>query len=84
MKNAVLGILPPLPESMKEWVKELIVRCMSIEPENRPSFAEIFDILKEHNYDLFSDGIGKKQSMRKVIDARVLKIEACEFQSQKE
>ena len=84
-RNVVLGILPELPDSIVDWVRELIVRCPSLDAENRPSFNSIFEILKEHNYDLFNESKGtnltrKQKSMKKEIDARVLMIEAYEFQ----
>lgn len=87
MRNALNGVLPNLPDTIVSWVRELIVSCLSFEPENRPSFSEIFETLKANNYDLFGESKGKKltskqQNMKKEIDSRVLKIEAFEFQHQ--
>lgn len=89
MKNTITGVLPPLPETIVNWVRELIVKCMALEPENRPSFAEIFEILKANNYDLFTKSeegskklTTKQQNLKKEIDERVLMIEAYEFQHQ--
>ena len=89
MRNAVIGVLPPLPDTIVSWVRELIISCLSFDPENRPSFAEIFETLKANNYDLFSENkdqklTTKQQNMKKEIEERVLKIEAFEFQHQKQ
>ena len=85
MRKAILGVPPELPENVTKWVCELIVSCLSVDPENRPSFAEIFEIMKENNFDMFNESknqkLTKKQlSMKENIEARVLKIEAFEFQ----
>lgn len=85
MKNVVNGVVPQLPSNIVKWVRELIVKCLSPVPENRPSFAEIFETLKKNNYDLFSENNGakltkQKMNMLKEIEARILKIEAFEFQ----
>ena len=87
MKKAVNGVLPQIPESIVPWVRELILSCLSFEAENRPSFDQIFEILKSNNYDLFKEKSSnkmarKQESMKKEIDARVLMIEAYEFQHQ--
>lgn len=87
MKNALNGIIPPLPDTIIDWVRDLIVKCMSFEPDSRPSFAEIFETLKENNYDLFSNSKDTKltsnqQKMMKEIEDRVMLIEAFEFQHQ--
>lgn len=47
MKNVVNGVLPPLPSTIMYWVRELIISCFSFEAENRPSFDQIFEIMKE-------------------------------------
>ena len=60
---------------------------MHFEAENRPSFEEIFEILKANNYDLFDESKGKnltskQKRMKNDIDERVMMIEAYEFQHQ--
>ena len=85
LKNISIGVLPKLQDNISKWVRELITNCLSPEPENRPTFAEIFEIMKINNFDLFSDSKGKKlssqqQSMKERIEARVMKIEAFEYQ----
>lgn len=85
MKNVVTGIPPKLPENITKWVSELIISCLSVDPESRPSFTKIFEIMKENNYNMFSDSKDKKLTnkqimMKKNIETRVLKIEAFEFQ----
>lgn len=87
MKNITSGVLPSFSETIAKLVRELIVSCLSYEPESRPSFDEIFGTLKSNNYDLFAESNGKKltskqQSMKEEIEAFILKIEAFEFQHQ--
>ena len=89
MKNVVNGVLPTLPSNIPKWVKELINSCLSPTPNNRPTFAEIFENMKENNYDMFSDSKGQKltskqRDMIKTIEGRVLKIQAFEYQHQKQ
>lgn len=47
------GTLPKLPSTVVEWVVELLHRCLQVSPSNRPTFNEIFEILKSRNFDLF-------------------------------
>ncbi|KAK8865069.1 hypothetical protein M9Y10_010599 [Tritrichomonas musculus] len=79
MKNVTKGIPPKMPEPIVGWVHELIIRCLSLSPEKRPSFMEIFEIMKSHNYDMFNDvSAGKEKSSKqniKEIENRILKIE---------
>ena len=87
LKNVSIGIPPKLPKNISKWVHELIISCLSLEHENRPSFEEIFEIMKSNNFDLFSDSkdqklTSKQQSMKKCIELRIMKIEAFEFQHQ--
>ena len=86
-KSIIRGVFPRLPKKIPEWVRELITNCLSNNPENRPSFAEIFEIVKANNFDFFSDSKDKEltrdqQGMKKRIEARITKIEAFEFQHQ--
>lgn len=87
MRNVVLGIVPTIPATVVGWVSSLIVRCLSPESEKRPSFDEIFEELKSHNFDLFSEEsenqlTSKQRSMKQAIESRVLEIEAFEYQHQ--
>lgn len=86
LKKVVTGVLPKLPENISKWVRELIISCLSFEPGNRPSFAEIFEIMKKNNFDLFSDNDDQKKLVKlktkQNIEARIMKIEAFEFQHQ--
>ncbi|KAK8876583.1 hypothetical protein M9Y10_006801 [Tritrichomonas musculus] len=87
MLKMAQGVTPRLPSSVPKWVRELITRCLSLSAESRPSFAEIFEIMKSNNYDLFSDSKDvklpkKQQQMKKEIEECVLKIEGFEFQHQ--
>lgn len=87
LKNVCNGILPNLPNTIVKWVQDLIFRCLSFEHEKRPAFAEIFEIMKMNNYDLFTDKKNKltleQKNMMKTIEARILKIEAFEYQHEK-
>ena len=84
LKNASNGVIPALPKSITSWVHKLIVRCLSPSPDERPSFAEIFEIMKSNNYDLFNEKISNLTSKQKAmiyeIDKRILKIETFEYQ----
>lgn len=85
MRNAINGVPPKIPDTVVGWIKELIIRCISADPENRPSFAEIYEIMKSNNYDMFNETKDKKlssiqQGQKKEIEKRVLKIEAFEYQ----
>ena len=80
----------PKPSSkITKYCISLIKKCTSFNPDERPSFAEIFEIMKKNNYDLFSDRkkgklTGKKLNMKRFIEKRILKIEAFEYQHQDE
>ena len=84
LKNASNGVIPALPKSITSWVHKLIVRCLSPSPDERPSFAEIFEIMKSNNYDLFNEKCSKltskQKQMKSDIEKRILKIEAFEYQ----
>lgn len=89
MRNVVTGVPPSLPDTIVEWVRELIVRCLSLLPENRPAFSEIFDIIKSNNYNFFNDSKDKNLTKQQLIlkqniEARVLKIEAFEYLHQED
>ena len=83
------SIAHKLKGKVVNWVRELIHRCLSHSPDNRPSFAEIFEIMKLHNYDMFNDNksgemTSMQQHQKKEIEKRILKIEAFEYQHQNE
>ena len=85
MKNAVNGVTPKLARAVVGWVSELISRCLSPKAENRPSFNEIFELMKSHDYDMFREKSSAKLTKdqlrkKKSIDTRVLEIEAFEYQ----
>ncbi|KAK8865545.1 hypothetical protein M9Y10_011101 [Tritrichomonas musculus] len=81
LKNAVTGVAPKIKGSIVNWVREVISRCLSVSPENRPSFNEIFEIMKSHNYNLFSE---REEKVNKDIESRICKIEAFEYQHKNE
>lgn len=44
---------PILPDNMEPFVKDLISRSWATNPDNRPSFIEIMEILVENHFQLF-------------------------------
>ena len=81
------GEMPKMPDSMAKWVRDLINNCFCFNPDERPSFQEVFEIMKSNNFDLFADVDGgkltqKKKTQLKIIEDRIAKIEAFEFQYQ--
>lgn len=88
MKNVINGVTPKIAESIVGWVRDLIIRCLALSPDKRPSFTEIFEIMKSHNYDMFNDNKSVKLKTNdhdvKEIENRILKIEAFEYQHQNE
>lgn len=82
-KNVITGVIPKLSKDIPEWVRELICKCLSRTAQNRPTFSEIFEIMKVNNFDLFSDSKNKKlnmkqQSMKENIERRIMEIEVSE------
>ncbi|KAK8836836.1 hypothetical protein M9Y10_037360 [Tritrichomonas musculus] len=85
LKKVVTGVLPQLPDSIVAWVRDLITSCLSAEPADRPSFADIFETLKLNNFDIFSESKGQKlskklENQKKEIESCIMKIEAFEYQ----
>lgn len=85
LKKKITGISPKLPSTVVPWVVELIDQCLQVTAENRPTFKEIFEILKSHTFDLFEETISSKltaqqKKSKKEIEKRILKIEAFEYQ----
>lgn len=52
--NITNKILPPLSDDLIDWVRQLILRCISFTPSERPSFSEIATIFQSHNNNLFA------------------------------
>jgi hypothetical protein len=46
---------PEIPKSVGSRLKELIERCWKPDPQDRPSFDQIFFDLKKMRYRLFDD-----------------------------
>lgn len=71
-------------ESFQNFQKQSLIGFMSPSPDERPSFAEIFEILKSNNYDLFNEKSTKLTKKQKLmineIEKRILKIEAFKYQ----
>jgi len=48
LPNAIIsGRRPPIPEACPRGIRELIARCWSGNPEERPTFEKIYDFLKK-------------------------------------
>ncbi|KAK8888554.1 hypothetical protein M9Y10_033285 [Tritrichomonas musculus] len=85
LKNSLIVIIRPLPDTIVALVRELIVRYLSQSPEERPTFSEILEIMKSNDYDIFNEKKSSKLSpnqdqMKNEIEKRILKIEAFEYQ----
>jgi TPR repeat protein len=48
------GYVPNIPDSVCSWVGELIVRCLSSNPEARPSFQDILMTMKRHDFSILA------------------------------
>ena len=87
MAKVLTGELPQLPSTVCPWVVELIHQCLQLSANDRPTFNDIFEILKSHDFDLFAESnpseptIQQRKSKEK-IERRILKIEAFEYQHQ--
>ena len=65
----------------------MIKSCLSADPKDRPSISKIIEIMKSNNYDLFNVITEQKLTIKQRkskenIEARIIKIEAFEFQHQ--
>jgi serine/threonine protein kinase len=50
MHRAIKGKRPTVPDGLPRFVRDLIVSCWSADPSSRPSFSDIFDILRRYDY----------------------------------
>ncbi|KAK8898040.1 hypothetical protein M9Y10_000300 [Tritrichomonas musculus] len=46
------GILPKIPSYVNDFARKLLENCWSYDPELRPSFDTIYNLLKEKNYEI--------------------------------
>jgi serine/threonine-protein kinase len=44
--------LPPIPESVFPWIRELIVSCLSTNPDDRPTSADLLVMIKQHQFEI--------------------------------
>jgi hypothetical protein len=51
-KQIVSGNMPPIPEGSGSLMRDLIWGCWSRKPELRPSFDDIFQMLRQANFTL--------------------------------
>jgi serine/threonine-protein kinase len=56
MYKVLLGPRPSLPDGIKQFFGRLIVNCWSVKAADRPTFAEIFDLLRESHFQI-TDGV---------------------------
>ena len=54
-EKILTGKLPHVPSSVPSFVKSIVERCWNREPEERPAFDEIVDLLVGNEYQLFPD-----------------------------
>ena len=58
MRDKMLGKPVPLPNpslAISQFCLDLIGKCLNADPNERPSFDEILDLMKENDYNLASD-----------------------------
>jgi serine/threonine protein kinase len=53
MKQVLSGDMPSIPAQCGSFMQNLIARCWSMDPESRPSFADIAVELQSNNFDNF-------------------------------
>ena len=51
----IRGKRPEIPSSVSTFTSELITRCWAPEPDDRPSFSEIYQELVDQGFRIFSD-----------------------------
>jgi tRNA A-37 threonylcarbamoyl transferase component Bud32 len=49
------NVRPPIPDFIDGHIAELIRQCWSLNPDERPTFREIYDRLEEAGFPFFSD-----------------------------
>jgi serine/threonine protein kinase len=49
------GTWPQIPAAIHPSVRDLIKQCLSLEPESRPTFADIWELFEEEWFPFFSD-----------------------------
>lgn len=81
LERVVSGIPPKIPANVHNWVRNMILKCIQLEPAKRPSFNDIFEELKMHHFNIFSDDGNEKINISS-IEERILKIEAFEYSIQ--
>ena len=63
-----MGKKAPIPDYINEFTRNLILRCWSTEPKDRPSFIEIVDEIKRNNFSMI-DGIESKiETIKKFLN----------------
>lgn len=64
MSEILLGKKAQIPSEFTQFSKDLINSCWNFNPSQRPSFNDIYNILKENNYNLFDlDEESKKDAL---------------------
>jgi serine/threonine protein kinase len=65
---------PPIPSTVKRFVRDLIEESWAHSPSDRPPFAEILDLLKENNYEIL-DGVDSTKVTAFVITVEMVEKE---------
>jgi serine/threonine protein kinase len=55
MNRALTGKRPRVPDNISGFARTLIESCWSTEPQSRPSFCDILDTLRQHDYKITRD-----------------------------
>jgi serine/threonine protein kinase len=50
MRQMMNGIKPMLPQNVHESVVDIILRCLNVDPDGRPTFCDIVDTLIDCQY----------------------------------
>jgi serine/threonine protein kinase len=66
MKMQEHGIRPPIPENVDYQVREMIEACWAMNPEDRPSFEDLFEVSDLFDFAFYEDV--DSESVRRFID----------------
>lgn len=63
IRDRANGRMPQIHSKINKISADLIKRCLSFEPQNRPSFTEIIEYIKSNDFDLIDKIYGYKISL---------------------
>lgn len=52
LSDVVNGIIPKIPDNVDDFYKDLILKCISFDPNERPSFQNILKSINKHEIDI--------------------------------